>query len=34
MTALIEVKDLTKHFPIKRGVLLQRQVTPWTRSVA
>jgi peptide/nickel transport system ATP-binding protein/oligopeptide transport system ATP-binding protein len=26
MTALIEVKELTKHFPIKRGVLLQRQV--------
>ena len=26
MTALIEVTDLTKHFPIKRGVLLQRQV--------
>jgi oligopeptide/dipeptide ABC transporter ATP-binding protein len=26
MTALVEVKDLVKHFPIKRGVLLQRQV--------
>ncbi len=26
MSALIEVTDLVKHFPIKRGVLLQRQV--------
>ncbi|MGI8507483.1 MAG: ABC transporter ATP-binding protein [Solirubrobacteraceae bacterium] len=26
MTALIEVKDLVKHFPIKRGIILQRQV--------
>jgi len=26
MTALVEVRDLVKHFPIKRGVILQRQV--------
>jgi oligopeptide/dipeptide ABC transporter ATP-binding protein len=26
MTALVEVRDLVKHFPIKRGILLQRQV--------
>jgi oligopeptide/dipeptide ABC transporter ATP-binding protein len=26
MTALIEVRDLVKHFPIKRGVVFQRQV--------
>ncbi len=26
MTAILEVRDLTKYFPIKRGVLLQRQV--------
>ncbi len=26
MTALIEVRDLTKHFPIKRGLILQRQI--------
>ncbi len=26
MTALIEVRDLVKHFPIKRGIILQRQV--------
>ena len=26
MTPLIEVKDLTKHFPIKQGVIIQRQI--------
>ena len=26
MTNLLEVRDLTKHFPIKRGVILQKQV--------
>src|SRR5579862_4136096 len=26
MTALIEVDNLVKHFPIKRGVLFQRQI--------
>jgi oligopeptide/dipeptide ABC transporter ATP-binding protein len=26
MTALMEVTDLVKHFPIKRGIILQRQV--------
>jgi oligopeptide/dipeptide ABC transporter ATP-binding protein len=26
MTALIEVRGLTKHFPIKRGLILQRQI--------
>jgi oligopeptide/dipeptide ABC transporter ATP-binding protein len=26
VTALIEVRDLTKHFPIKRGLILQRQI--------
>jgi len=26
VTALIEVRDLVKHFPIKRGIILQRQV--------
>jgi peptide/nickel transport system ATP-binding protein len=26
MSALIEVRDLTKHFPIKRGLILQRQI--------
>jgi oligopeptide/dipeptide ABC transporter ATP-binding protein len=26
MTNLVEVRDLVKHFPIKRGVILQRQV--------
>ena len=26
MTALVQVRDLVKHFPIKRGILLQRQV--------
>jgi len=26
MTNLVEVRDLTKHFPIKRGVILQKQV--------
>jgi peptide/nickel transport system ATP-binding protein len=26
MTNLIEVRDLVKHFPIKRGVVLQRQI--------
>ena len=26
MTNLIEVRDLVKHFPIKRGVIFQRQV--------
>jgi oligopeptide/dipeptide ABC transporter ATP-binding protein len=26
MTALIEVRDLVKHFPIRRGVVIQRQV--------
>src|ERR1700744_2022597 len=26
MTNLVEVRDLVKHFPIKRGVILQRQI--------
>ena len=26
LTALIEVKDLVKHFPIKKGVVFQRQI--------
>ncbi len=26
MTALMEVRDLVKHFPIKRGIVVQRQV--------
>jgi oligopeptide/dipeptide ABC transporter ATP-binding protein len=26
MTPLIEVRDLTKHFPIKKGLIIQRQV--------
>ncbi len=26
MTPLIEVRDLVKHFPIKRGLILQRQI--------
>jgi peptide/nickel transport system ATP-binding protein/oligopeptide transport system ATP-binding protein len=26
MTNLLEVRDLTKHFPIKRGLILQRQI--------
>ena len=26
MTPLIEVKDLTKHFPIKQGIVFQRQI--------
>jgi peptide/nickel transport system ATP-binding protein/oligopeptide transport system ATP-binding protein len=26
VTALIEVRDLTKHFPIKRGLIFQRQI--------
>jgi oligopeptide/dipeptide ABC transporter ATP-binding protein len=26
MTALLEVRDLVKHFPIKRGIILQRQI--------
>jgi oligopeptide/dipeptide ABC transporter ATP-binding protein len=26
MTPLVEVKDLVKHFPIRRGMLIQRQV--------
>jgi oligopeptide/dipeptide ABC transporter ATP-binding protein len=26
MTNLVEVRDLTKHFPIRRGVIFQRQV--------
>jgi oligopeptide/dipeptide ABC transporter ATP-binding protein len=26
MTALIEVRDLIKHFPIKRGLIFQRQI--------
>jgi oligopeptide/dipeptide ABC transporter ATP-binding protein len=26
MTPLVQVKDLVKHFPIKRGVVIQRQV--------
>ena len=26
MTNLIEVRDLVKHFPIKRGVIFQRQI--------
>ena len=26
MTALVEVKDLVKHFPIKRGIIFQRQI--------
>jgi peptide/nickel transport system ATP-binding protein/oligopeptide transport system ATP-binding protein len=26
MTNLVEVRDLVKHFPIKKGILLQRQV--------
>jgi oligopeptide/dipeptide ABC transporter ATP-binding protein len=26
MTNLVEVRDLTKHFPIKRGVIFQRQI--------
>jgi oligopeptide/dipeptide ABC transporter ATP-binding protein len=26
MTALLEVKDLTKHFPIKQGIIFQRQI--------
>ncbi len=26
MSALLEVRDLVKHFPIKKGVILQRQV--------
>ena len=26
MTNLVEVRDLTKHFPIKRGVVFQRQI--------
>ncbi len=26
MTALIEVRDLVKHFPIKRGLIIQRQI--------
>src|SRR4051794_41934604 len=25
-TALIEVRDLVKHFPIRKGIILQRQV--------
>jgi oligopeptide/dipeptide ABC transporter ATP-binding protein len=26
MTALVEVRDLVKHFPIKQGLILQRQI--------
>jgi oligopeptide/dipeptide ABC transporter ATP-binding protein len=26
MTALVEVRDLVKHFPIKKGLILQRQI--------
>ncbi|HEY3728917.1 MAG TPA: dipeptide ABC transporter ATP-binding protein [Solirubrobacteraceae bacterium] len=26
MTALVEVKDLVKHFPIKKGIIFQRQI--------
>ncbi|MDQ6842496.1 MAG: dipeptide ABC transporter ATP-binding protein [Actinomycetota bacterium] len=26
MTALVEVRDLVKHFPIKKGIILQRQI--------
>ena len=26
MTTLVEVRDLVKHFPIKRGIILQRQI--------
>jgi oligopeptide/dipeptide ABC transporter ATP-binding protein len=26
MTALVEVRDLVKHFPIKQGLLIQRQI--------
>ena len=26
MSALVEVRDLVKHFPIKRGIVIQRQV--------
>src|ERR1700761_6680890 len=26
MTNLVEVRDLTKHFPIKRGVIFQKQI--------
>jgi oligopeptide/dipeptide ABC transporter ATP-binding protein len=26
VTALVEVKDLVKHFPIKRGIIFQRQI--------
>jgi peptide/nickel transport system ATP-binding protein/oligopeptide transport system ATP-binding protein len=26
MTALVEVRDLVKHFPIKRGLIFQRQI--------
>src|SRR6201995_954942 len=26
MTNLVEVRDLVKHFPIKRGVIFQRQI--------
>jgi peptide/nickel transport system ATP-binding protein/oligopeptide transport system ATP-binding protein len=26
MSALIEVRDLVKHFPIKKGILIQRQI--------
>jgi peptide/nickel transport system ATP-binding protein/oligopeptide transport system ATP-binding protein len=26
VTALVEVRDLVKHFPIKRGLILQRQI--------
>ena len=26
MTNLLEVRDLVKHFPIRRGIIFQRQV--------
>ena len=26
MSALVEVKDLVKHFPIKRGIIFQKQI--------
>ena len=26
MSALIEVRDLVKHFPIRKGIVIQRQV--------
>ena len=26
MTPLVEVRDLVKHFPIKRGIIVQHQI--------